>query len=372
MISEPRPKSSFETRTGLRYDDLKFEVRSYVDKLHVQIDAILHKYGVKNPQEFAVKMKEKGSKIDAKDRQRVIELVGALIEAYRKDEAPNPAIETAERLSNNLNKRAQRFGLDETYEIHPPSVPEGLTAKHLEIAKQELGLEPAILPTAAELHNLDENYLKMMYPEKQNEDDKKEGLVSYRSSSWKEEWFKESVSAYLRSMKAELSEIGGSFVLLDTAIKPNGKSGSRHYGTIEGDDPTKDPLLPFFKQAFGKYADRYTHTWGELNAKLIPLIKQALKKLWPDLSESAYDVQLSPAVANSYFFTFRSPSSSTTETSEWISTKILDDKGGDTFDRLCSGSLKYGGAGYLDSRRVNLASDIGARLAVVFKRTQSE
>jgi len=88
---EPRP-SSLERRVGLRYDDLKPEVRSYVDKLHVQIDTILHKYGVKNPQEFAIKIKEKGSKIEPKERTKVIELVGALIEAYRKDETPSPPL----------------------------------------------------------------------------------------------------------------------------------------------------------------------------------------------------------------------------------------------------------------------------------------
>jgi len=103
MKSEPQPNPSLETRVGLRYDDLKPFVRSYVDKLHAQIDAILHKYGVKNPQEFSVKMKEKGSKIKPEERQRVIELVGALIEAYRTDETPHTTLEQAQEILGREN-----------------------------------------------------------------------------------------------------------------------------------------------------------------------------------------------------------------------------------------------------------------------------
>ena len=109
-------------RVGLRYDDLKPVIRSYVDKLHVQIDAILHKYGVKNPQEFVVKMREKGSKIDPKDRTQVIELVGALIEAYRKDEAPvTPEFEAI--------RERQAEGLKDFFgqEFEVPPIPEGIT-----------------------------------------------------------------------------------------------------------------------------------------------------------------------------------------------------------------------------------------------------
>ena len=354
-----------ERQLGLRYDDLKPVVRSYVDKLHVQIDAILHKYGVKNPQEFTVKMREKGNKIKPEERLRVIELVGALIEAYKKDEVPfTAAVETAEKLSEDLNKRAQRFGLNETYEIHPPPVPEGLTAKHLEIAKKELGLEPAILPTADELHNLDENYLKMMYPEKQNEDDKKEGLKSVRPS-----WWKDNETDYVRSMKAELDEIGGSFILLDTATKPNYQNGKQHYGTLEGNDPTKDPLLPLFKQAFGDDSNRFNHTWDELQTKLLPIFKAKLQELWPDLPESVYEVILVPAILDNHHYTFRDPVSSATDTSDWTSTKVMDANGEDTKRRLLSGRSDDGGAGFVDADDAGDRNDGGgARLSVVFKK----
>jgi len=141
VTPNPEPgASNLKRQVGLRYDDLKPEVRSYVDKLHVLIDAILHKYGVKNPQEFVVKMREKGSKIDPKDRAKVIELMGALIEAYRKDETP--VVSEFETIREQQAEELKEF-FDQEFEI--PPFPEGITPELLAFWK-EIGFALKFLP----------------------------------------------------------------------------------------------------------------------------------------------------------------------------------------------------------------------------------
>jgi hypothetical protein len=308
----------------------------------------------------------------------------APLETEHSSELHERAIELARDLSSSLTARAKEFGQKETYSITTPELPPGLTEAHLAAVREALtgekdkGFAERILPTTDDLHNLDEAYIDTMYPKEQKKTDKKAGLIAYRPDWWKDQSNQDITKttetwgqAYTRSMREELSALGGSLVLLDIAVKPNYKDGQQHYGTTKGNDPDKDPLLPLFREAFGKDANRFSHSWDDLETKLIPLATQKItaKLNARGLKDISFTVMLVPATMDNLEMTLHQPESSTTDTWEWTGTKLLDGKNNDTGRLLNAGYSENGGAGYLDSvHRSYLDDRLGARLAVVFKK----
>jgi len=290
--------------------------------------------------------------------------------------------ELAAQLDANINHRFSEQGRLETVTIKPPELPPGLTQEHLDTVREALsggkGFEERVLPTLDDLRNLDETYVGAMYPETQSEADKTRGLVSYRPSWWKDNADK-ALSAsgqtfgavYLRSIRKELEALGGSLVQLDTATKPSYTDGKQQYGTKEGTDPAADPLLSLFKEAFGSDANRFSHSWDDLETKLLPLAKRKIAEALKakGLSKVDFEVILVPATLDNLEMTFNHPESSSTNTWEWTSTTLMDDSGNDTGRRLVVGYSGSGGAGYVDyvARGDSLGS-LGARLAVVWKK----
>ena len=279
------------------------------------------------------------------------------------------ARELAVELSERLTTRAAS---SETYAVAPPELPPGLTEAHLTAVREALapsgdGFAERVLPKSADLGDLNEAYVDMMYPATERPEDKANGLVSSRP-----DWFD---ATYVNSMRQELNILGGSLVLLDTAIKPKYKDGSQHYGTPEGNDPAADPLLPLFREAFATpekpNPNRFSHSWDELQNKLIPLAKEKIKAGFASsgLPEVDFEVMLVPAILDNQEMTLNQPISSTTDTSEWTSTPKFNNDGTDTGLRLCAGRSEIGGAGCLnDGGRSNRLDFLGARLAVVFKK----
>ncbi|MFH1838997.1 MAG: hypothetical protein ABH820_01760, partial [Patescibacteria group bacterium] len=233
-----------------------------------------------------------------------------------------------------------------------------------------------LIPKPKELHNLDDEYQRVMYPEKQQDSDQKKGLTSFRPDHFKqsakgitkqeETW----LEAYTRLMNEELETIGGSLALYETTQKPNYKDDKQHYGTKEGDDPSKDPLLPIFKQAFGKDANRFNHSWDDIQTKLIPKVKEHITKLFKDkkLPIPDFDVILAPTSLFNLQTTLNQPENSGTNTYEWSSTVLTGKDKKDTGRRLIVGGSEDGGSSGVDGDPRDSGWDGGARLAVVLRK----
>jgi len=285
----------------------------------------------------------------------------------------------AAELSDKLTARAKELGRTENFAVAPPELPPGLTEAHLRAVREALvaggvGFAERVLPAASDLGglaNLDSGYIKTMFPETQRPEDKANGLISSRPS-----WFN---AAFVDSMRQELNALGGSLVLLDTAIKPNYTDGAQHYGTVEGNDPAADPLLPLFREALATpekpNPNRFSHSWDDLQNKLIPLAKEKIKAEFASsgLPDVDFQVILVPAILDNQEMTLNQPISSTTNTYEWTSTPKLESDGADTGLRLYAGYSVLGGAGYLDGYGRSSRDDyLGARLAVVFKKLDTD
>jgi hypothetical protein len=306
----------------------------------------------------------------------------APLETEPTSELHERAKELAKELSRELTARAKEFGQTSEYTIRPPELPPDLTEAHLAAVREALGsgagFAERVLPALADLNDLDETYTDAMYPKEQSRVDKDRGLVSYRPSWWKDASDKDITKtdetwgeAYTRSMRQELNTIGGSLVLLDTAIKPKYQSGEQQYGSVEGDQSDADPLLPLFREAFGPEANRFKHSWDDLETKLIPLAKEKIKAELASrgLKEVSFTVMLVPATLDNLEMTLNTPQSSTTDTWEWTSTQLKDGENNDTGHRLDAGDSVYGGAGRLLYAHRSLSlGNLGARLAVVFKK----
>ena len=288
-------------------------------------------------------------------------------------------------LETKLNDRAKACGSSLEFTIAEPAIPENVTVEHLDSVREILGsgMELRMAPTVEDLHNFDQDYVDLMYPENQRPEDTAAGLLSYRPS-----WFSQRADefadhrppadrgtwgeAYLRSMRQELNTLGNSVVFVETTQKPNYTNGEQHYGTEEGTNTSTDPLLPLFQEVFGENANRFNHTWGELETQLLPKIKekiiQSLQK--KHLPIPNFDVILLPASISNIEMTLYHPENSTTNTYEWTSTPLIDDINNDTGYRLAVGDSDGGGAGDVDDdRRDHRNVGLGTRLAVVFKPT---
>jgi len=367
---------------GIRLENLKPEVRSYVQKLRASLQVIYDRYEVKDRNELAAKVR-KGI-VKQEDITKALELMTVINDSGRKneivgnEETKRLVEQETEKLQDALNARAKQFNLPENYKLQTPEIPEGWTPEHLAVMAEVFGadnLRPLIVPTVEELQDLNESYQTTMYPEKQSEQDKKRGLTSYRPNWWNDKSDKDVThsdetwgQAYIRSMRQELQETGGTILFAETIKKPNYRDGKQQYGSVQGEDPSLDPLLPIFKEVFGEDANRFNHSWDEIQDRLIPIVKQKLEQSFKDkgLSIPAFEVSMLPATALNSQMTFQTPENSQTDTYEWTSTVLTDGQGQDTGRRLFVGRVDSGGAARVDSGpRGFLWAIWGVRLAVV-------
>jgi MoxR-like ATPase len=292
-------------------------------------------------------------------------------------------------LQKRLSDRRKIYGIvAPTLEV--PDIPEGFTSEHQKAMAEIFGennLELILLPSAEQITA---DYLEMMYPKKQSSEDNKTGLINKRGDWWdntadaaftiseKEEKAsggKKKRAAwgelYIASMKSEAAQLEGSLLFSESIQKPKYKDGSQQYGTKEGDDADKDPLLPIIKEVFGEKANRFNLSWDEITTKLIPKVKEKIQEALADkhLSVPKFEVILTPAVVSNLQTTLNHPENSQTNTYEWTSTILLKQDGTDSGNRLLSGDSERGGAGFVNSsRRGNRWFTRGVRLSVVFDK----
>jgi hypothetical protein len=289
-------------------------------------------------------------------------------------------------LQKRLSDRGKRYDITvPTLEI--PDIPKGFTPEHQKAMMEVFGennLEPIIMPSAEQITG---DYLAMMYPEKQSHEDNKNGLTNKRGDWWaktaesaftiseKEE--KDSKGKkkratwgelYVDSMKGEANRWGGSLIFSESIQKPNYKEGSQQYGTAEGIEADKDPLIPLIQEIFGENANRFNLSWDDIANKLLPKVKEKIQEVFEsrDLAILNFEVILTPATINNLQTTLNHPENSQTNTYEWTSTVLLKQDGTDGGNRLLAGHSENVGAGYVVSgRRGNGWNDRGFRLSVV-------
>ncbi|MFH1838737.1 MAG: hypothetical protein ABH820_00380, partial [Patescibacteria group bacterium] len=128
---------------------------------------------------------------------QVKEDLAAIREKRRKEkkeakvpESIKEMVESAkEKLSKALNTRFEEFKSTHTFEFsNPENIPENLTPEHIEAINEVFGqnTESTLIPKPKELHNLDDEYQRVMYPEKQQDSDQKKGLTSFRPDHFKQ------------------------------------------------------------------------------------------------------------------------------------------------------------------------------------------
>ena len=224
---------------------------------------------------------------------------------------------------------------------------------------------------------LTDEYFDKMYPVKQRAEDTTRGLTSYRPNWWNESSNKEITGpdketwgqAFERSMRAEAEQFKESVIFTESIQKPKYKDGKQQYGTIEGTEPDKDPLLPIIQKVFGKKANRFNLTWDQITNELLPKVKEKIKDEFAGRCATIpdFEVILTPAIVSNLQTTLNHPENSQTNTSEWTSTILLKQDGTDSGYRLLVGDSERGGAGSVgDDPRESRWGDRGFRLSVVF------
>ena len=254
-------------------------------------------------------------------------------------------------------------------ETFPPEYIEALA----EVFKGEK-LDLTAMPKEEELTD---EYFDKMYPVKQRAEDTTRGLTSYRPNWWNESSNKEITGpdketwgqAFERSMRAEAEQFKESVIFTESIQKPKYKDGKQQYGTIEGTEPDKDPLLPIIQKVFGKKANRFNLTWDQITEKLLPKVKEKIKDEFAGRCATIpdFEVILTPVIVSNLQTTLNHPENSQTNTSEWASTILLKQDGTDSGYRLVVGYSGNGGAGYVGhDHREDRWGPGGVRLSVVF------
>lgn len=304
----------------------------------------------------------------------------------------------AQDLEDRLNARSRELHSSLVFDFEPPASAPELSQEQFKVIEDFFGekegkeggkpnLEARYLPTAGDLKDLADKYSQVMYPaedpaRQKRDADNHQGLVTWRPESFGaavsikgfdfqgETWEK----ALPRFMREELNILHSSchpLILIETLQKPNYIDGSQHYGTKEGTDPSKDPLLPFLREVFGEDANRFNHYHNKLTEILLPRIEAAIKAKFEErkIEPPNFKVVLVPASISNLEMTLFHPENSTTTSWEWNSTVLTDKNRQDSGRRLFSGRSDVGGASVVGDGGASGPWDRGGcRLAVVFPK----
>lgn len=272
-------------------------------------------------------------------------------------------------------------GLDIVYN---PITPE-ITQEQLDVIREVFGagnLEPLILPRADQF---DDAYRNAFYPAGETPDDTRRDLTNHHPSYWsqdaervfqqrgRETWgevFTHALRQGLAFLQPSASN-ENAILLIETIAKPNFSSDGRYYGTKEGLDDSRDPLLPLIRDVFGAEAKRFNHTHNQLSERLLPRVQTRIQQRLEarGLTMPKISVILAPAVSFNTATVLRHPELSRTDTWEWSNDILPDGQDGDSGHRLGVGSSDHGGAGHVCYDHRDVRSDYGGfRLAVVLDR----
>ena len=305
---------------------------------------------------------------------------------------------TCEGFDQKINTRFSDFASDLHFNVQRPELSKGWTSKHVEILNGIFGsnnLEPRILPSVDDLHGLDKEYFRVMFPEpdpailkesredRTNPYDKAKGLVSYRPSWWwnvsqpDNEYFARHGYAtpgenVMQNMKRELEKIGGTMILMETIKKPKSLTSLFHkyYGHQEDATEKDDALIPLFRGVFGKESNRFDHSWQEIQENFIPRLEEEIKKRFEEagLEVPMFQIIMIPALLNNMDMTCYHPEQSQRYVNEFTSSLLPYSSD----DSVC---ITLGDVGASDTGLKSLESQIfvpltGVRFAVILGKIE--
>jgi len=257
---------------------------------------------------------------------------------------------------------------------------EAFPPEYLEALSEVFKGEKLDLMAMLKAEELTEEYFAKMYPTEQRGEDTARGLTSYRPSWWNGAVNKDMIGpdeetwgqAYERSMRTEAEQFKESVIFTESIQKPKYTNGTQQYGTAEGKDADKDPLLPIIQEVFGDKANRFKLSWDQITNELLPKVKEKIKDEFVNkhITVPDFEVILTPAIISNLQTTLNHPENSQTNTYEWTSTILLKQDGTDSGGyRLMVGYSGNGGAGYVNNaHRGSRWDGRGFRLSVVFEK----
>ncbi len=219
-----------------------------------------------------------------------------------------------------------------------------LTDREIEIFRTRFGFEPVLIPSLQDVQ-IDDAYFKTFYPN--------------RNSFWKDE--------YISVISQEHEQLGGQILLYESIQKPDFQGGAQLYGSVDGREESKDPLLSFFMEAYSELKEsddpdvfmmvsqnRYTWSYELIEKYVLPKLQKEVERMG-----LRGNVAIRPATnfVDSIFF----PYNGETETYEWTRSVLPGTK-----NHLTVGHAPLGGLScILDHDPATCYANIGVRFMII-------
>jgi len=335
---------------GIRLENLKTEVRTYVQKLRASLQVIYDRYEVTNRDELAAKVR-KGI-VKQEDITKALELMTVINDCGRKNEMVGRGFEAP--LIQEEEERLEKF-FGKHFDV--PPIPEGITQEHLDYW-QENGFKLQYWPNIR--MEEDAKYPGWVHKPGKRNNPKEQGLEFYDELD-KIKNLPENVSnPNLQNLEPD--ELPGAWMLVDSRKKPDWDNGNQSYATNEQSDSLVQGVLKqlltdkvdqVLNQEAAECLRNKIHPSVFSNPKFWEAFKQALKL---DGIPNA-TVRL-PRIIEANVMGQGSDYNGT-KTYEWH--EEFYESGG----RLISGYSDYGGASYVNWND-NPNDNIGFRPLVIF------
>ena len=177
--------------------------------------------------------------------------------------------------------------------------------------------------------------------------------------------------AFTLAMRNQSFDLSNKVFLTEGIQKPNDIGGAQHYGTKDGLDETRDPLLPIIRQVFGVNANRFNLPLTEINTRLLPVIKDKLKEFFSERGffPKNFEVIVTLALLSCISMTKFHPENSQTNTSEWTAKIMLEGPDRISSEFLIVGRSEEGGASYVcNMERSQKSKNVGFRISIMFEK----
>jgi len=216
---------------GIRLENLKPVVRSYVQKLRASLQVIYDKYEVANRDELAAKVR-KGI-VKQEDIDKAMELIRVINDCGRKNEIVGRGFEAP--LIKQEEERLEEF-FGKHFDV--PPIPESITKEHLDFW-QENGFKLQYWPNIR--MEEEAKYPGWVHKPGKRNNPKDQGLEFYDELD-KIKNLPENVSnPNLKDLEPD--ELPGVWMLVDSRKKPDWDNGNQSYATEEMNDSLVQNVL---------------------------------------------------------------------------------------------------------------------------------
>jgi len=256
---------------GIRLENLKPEVRTYVQKLRASLQVIYDKYEVKDRNELAAKVR-KGI-VKQEDIDKAMQLISVINDCGRKNEIVGRGFET-ELIEQEEERLEEFFGK----KVDVPPIPEGITQEHLDFWKEN-GFKLQYWPNI----RMEEGatYPGWKHKPGKRNNPKGFGLEFYDELDKIKNLPENASNPNLKDLEPD--ELPGVWMLVDSRKKPDYDSGNQSYATKEQNDDLIQGVLKqlsedkVLNREAAKCLRNRIHPTVFSNPKLWEAFKQAFK-----------------------------------------------------------------------------------------------